>query len=47
MTGVVNIGERRLECIRFADEMVQLSEGEKEMDEIIQDPNEACKEYGM
>ena len=43
----VNMGGRRVECIRFADDMVVLSESEDELRNMMQGLNETCKKYGM
>lgn len=41
------IGGKRIECIRFADDMVLLAESERTANNMLKDLNEACVEYGM
>ena len=43
----VNVGGRRIECIRVADNMAVLAEKEEAMNEMIRDLNLVCEEYGM
>ena len=43
----VSIGGRRIECIRFADDMEVIAENTKVFQEILTELNNTCKEYGM
>ena len=39
-TGGVNIGGRRIKCIRFADDMALLAEDETMLKNILMEPND-------
>ncbi|KAJ8875405.1 hypothetical protein PR048_023300 [Dryococelus australis] len=43
----VHIGEKRTECIRFADDKVLLAESERTITKMLKGLNETCEEYGM
>ena len=43
----VNIGERRIKCIRFADDMALLAEDERMLKNMLMELNERCGDYGM
>ena len=43
----INIGGKRMECIRFADDMVLLAENEDIVNKMLEDLNNKCEEYGM
>ena len=43
----VCLGGRRIECIRFADDMVLLAESEQTVNEMLEDLIGLCEEYGM
>ena len=43
-TGAVNIGGRRIKCIRFADDMALLAEDESM--KMLMELNEICEDYG-
>lgn len=43
----VRVGGRRIECIRFADDMVLLAENERTMINMLKDLNKTCEEFGM
>lgn len=43
----VRVGGRRIESIRFADDMVLLAETERTMIEMLKDFNKTCEEFGM
>ena len=45
-TGGVNIGERRIKCIRFADDMALLAEDERILKNMLLEPNDRCEDYG-
>ena len=45
--GDVNIGGRRIKCIRFADDMALLAEGERMLKNMLMKLNERCEDYGM
>ena len=45
--GDVNIGERRIKCIRFADDMALLAEDEKMLKNLLMELNDKCEDYGM
>ena len=47
ITGVVNIGGRRIKCIRFADNMALLAEDERMLKKMLMEVNERCEDYGM
>ena len=40
-------GGRRVECIRFADDMVVMAESAREMKKMVGDLNTKLEEYGM
>ena len=46
-TGGVNIGGRRIECVRFADDMALLAEDERMLKNMLMELNERCEDYGM
>ena len=46
-TGGVNIGGRRIKCIRFADDMAFLAEDERMLKNMLKELNERCEDYGM
>ena len=46
-TGGVNIGGRRIKCIRFADDMTFLPEDERMLKNMLLELNERCENYGM
>ena len=46
-TGGVNIGGRRIKCIRFADDMALLVEDERKLKNILKKLNDRCEDYGM
>ena len=46
-TGDVNIGERRIECIRFADDVNLLAEGERMLKNMLIELYHKCEDYGM
>ena len=43
----VNIGGRRIKCIRFADDMALLEEDERMLKNMLMELNEICEDYGM
>ena len=43
----VNIGGRRIKCIRFADDMVVLAEDERMLKNMLMELNYRCEDYGM
>ena len=43
----VNIGGRRIKCIRFSDDMVLLAEIERMLKNMLIDLNDICEDYGM
>ena len=45
--GHVNIGGRRIKCIRFADDMTLLAEGERMLKNMLMDLYDRCEDYGM
>ena len=45
--GCVNIGGRRIKCIRFADDMTLLAEDERMLKNMLTELNESCEDYGM
>ena len=45
-TGGVNIGGRRIKCIRFADDMAFLAEDERMLKNMLIEVNERCEDYG-
>ena len=46
-TGGVNIGGRRIKCIRFADDMALLAEYERILKNMLMALNERCEDYGL
>ena len=46
-TGGVNIGGRRIKCIRFADDMAMLAEDERMLKNMLMELNDRCEAYGM
>ena len=46
-TGRVNIGGRRIKCMRFADYMVLLAEDEMMLKNMLMELNDRCEDYGM
>ena len=46
-TANVNIGGRRIKCIRFADDMVLLTEDKRMLENILIELNERCEDHGM
>ena len=46
-TGGVNIGGRRITCIRFADDVALLAEDERMLKNMLMELNEGCEDYGM
>ena len=46
-TGGVNIGGRRIKCIRFADDMALLAEDERLLKNMLMELNDRCEDYGM
>ena len=46
-TGGVNIGGRRIKCIRFADDMALLAEDERMLNNMLMELNERFADYGM
>ena len=45
--GSVNIGGRRIKCIRFAVDMALLVEDERMLKNMLMELNERCEDYGM
>ena len=43
----VNIGGRRIKCIRFADDVALLAEDERMLKNMLMELNERCEDYGM
>ena len=43
-TGGVNIGGRRIKCIRFADDMALLAEDERMLKNMLMELNERCED---
>ena len=46
-TGGVNVGGRRIKCIRFADDMALLAEDERMLENMLMELNDRCEDYGM
>ena len=46
-TGDVNIGGRRMKCIRFAHDMTLLAEDERTLKNMLMELNERCEDCGM
>ena len=45
--GGVNIGDRRIKCIRFVDDMALLAEYERMLKNMLMELNDRCEDYGM
>ena len=45
--GGVNIGGRRIKCIRFADDMALLAEDKRILKKTLMELNDRCEDYGM
>ena len=43
----LNIGGRRIKCIRFADDITLLAEYERMLNNMLMELNERCEDYGM
>ena len=43
----VNIGGRRIKCIRFADDMALLAEDERMLENTLMELNHRYEDYGM
>ena len=46
-TGGVNIGGRRIMCIRFVDDMALLAEDGRMLKNMLMELNDRCEDYGM
>ena len=46
-TEIVNIGGRRIKCIRFADDMVLIAEYKTILKNNLMELNDRCEDYGM
>ena len=46
-TGGLNIGGRRIKCIRFADDMALLAEDERMLKNMLMELNERCEDSGI
>ena len=46
-TGGVNIGGRRVKCIRFSDDMALLAEDERILKNMLMEVNKRFEVYGM
>ena len=46
-TGGVNIGGRRIKCIRFADDMALIAEDERMLKNMLMELNDRYEDYGM
>ena len=46
-TGGVNIGGRRIKCIRFAEDMALLAEDERMLKNMLMELKDRCEDYGM
>ena len=46
-TGSVNIGGRRIKCIKFADVMPLLAEDERMLKNLLMELNDRYEDYGM
>ena len=46
-TGRVNIGGRKINCIRFADDMALLAEDERMLKNMLMELNDRDEDYGM
>ena len=47
ITGGVNVVERRIKCLRFADDMALLAEDERMLKNMLMELNDRCEDYGM
>ena len=45
--GGVNIGGRRINCIRFADDMALIAEDERMLKNMLMELNDRYEDYGM
>ena len=45
-TGGVNMGGRRIKCIRFSDDMALLAEDERMLKNMLMELNDRCVDYG-
>ena len=45
--GGINIGGRRIKCIRFADDMTLLVEDKRMLKNMLMELNDMCEDYGM
>ena len=45
--GGVNIGGRRIKCIRFTDNMAFLTEDERMLKNMLMELNDRCENYGI
>ena len=43
----INIGGRRIKCIRFSNDMALLAEDERILKNMLMEQNDRCKDYGM
>lgn len=43
----IRIGRKRIECIRFADDVVLVAESERTVNNMLKHLHDACVEYGM
>ena len=46
-TGGVNIGGRRIKCLRFADDMALLADDRRMLKNMFMELNDRCEDYGM
>ena len=46
-TGDINIGGRRIKCIKFADDTALLAEDERMLKNMLMKLNERCEDYEM
>ena len=46
-TVCVNIGGRRIKCMRFADDMALLAGDERMLKSMLMELNDKCEDYGM
>ena len=46
-TGGVNIGGRRIKCIRFDDDIALLGEDERTLKNMLMELNDRCEDHGM
>ena len=47
MYGGINIGGRRIKCIRFVDDRALLEEDERMLKNMMMELNDRCEDYGM